>query len=211
MGVSLKQASKILNMTRNEVMDLLTSGELKAERKRKGLIIEESDLGLFLSRTKPQIETGQSSRPRQVSLPQMLAGQLMEHISAMKTELSEKLDLLAENRQLAQELSRVRLDIASRDAEIEKLKTDTFQQKKLMEKENEDRMRVLAEERMLMEKQVSERVSRERDAFEKTLQAERTLWSERLEHEQLLFQSELNQLKTKQGFWTRLMKMLTWS
>jgi hypothetical protein len=211
MGVSLKQASKILNMTRNEVMDLVTSGELKAERKRKGLIIEESDLGLFLSRTKPQIETGPSCKPRQVSLPHMLVGPLMEHISAMKTELSEKLDLLAENRQLAQELSQARLDIANRDAEIEKLKSDAFQQKRLAEKEIEDRMRILAEERMLLEKQVSERVSRERDAFDKTLQAERTLWSERLEHEQRHFQSELNQLKAKQGFWTRLMKMLTWS
>ena len=211
MGISLKQASKILNMTRNEVMDLLTSGELKAARKRKGLSIEEAELGLFLSRIKPQTETGASAKPRQASLPQMLAGPLLERINAIKTELSEKLDLVAENRQLEQELSRARLDIARKDAEIENLKTETLHQKELAEKEIEDRTRILDEGRKLLEKQVYERVSRERDAFEKTLQAERTRWSERLDHEQRLYESELNRFKTKQGFWARFMKMLTWS
>ncbi len=211
MGVSLKQVSKILNMTRNEVMDLVAAGKLKAERKRKSLSVDESDLWIFLSHLKTETEAAVSSRPRQVSLPEMLAGPLIERLGALERTLSEKLDLLAENRRLEQELREAYLNIAGRDAEIEKLKGDMGSHKTLMEKEAEDRLRVLDEERALRDKEISDLVSRERKEFETVLQAERTLWSERLANERSNFESELEQLKTKAGLWSRLIRMLTWS
>ncbi len=211
MGVSLKQASKILNMTRDEVMDLVAAGKLKAERKRKRLTIEESDLWVFLSRIKPEIEAAVPSRPRQISLPEMLAGPLIERISALEKQIAEKLDLLAENGRLAQELRQAHLDIAGRDTEIEKLRGDMVYQKQLLENEVEDRTRLLDEKWALMDREISERISRERNEFETKLQAERTLWSERLANERRAFELKIAQLQTKQGFWTRLMKILTWS
>jgi chromosome segregation ATPase len=211
MGVSLKQVSKILNMTRNEVMDLVAAGRLQAERKGKGLTVDESDLWAFLSHFKPETGAAVSGRPRQVSLPEMLAGPLNERISALEKELAEKLDLLAENRRLEQELREARLDVAGKEAEIERLKGDLAGRKGSLEKEAEDRLRALDEERALTEREVSERISRERDEFEEALQAERTLWSERLASERRNFEAELEQLKTREGFWTRLVRMLTWS
>ncbi len=62
-----------------------------------------------------------------------------------------------------------------------------------------------------MDREVSERVSRERDQFETILQAERTLWSERAAHDRHVFEAEIANLQAKQGFLTRLIKMLTWS
>jgi chromosome segregation ATPase len=211
MGVSIKQVSKILNMTRNEVMDLVAAGKLRAEREAKGLTVDESDLWEFLSHFNPETKAAVASRPRQVSLPEMLAGPLTERISALEKELSEKLDLLAENRKLEQELQQSRLDIASRDAEIDRLKDDLAGREGPLEKQAEDRPRALDEERASMEREFSERISRERDEFEEVLQAERTSWSERLAAERCKLESELEQLKTKEGFWTRLIRMLTWS
>ncbi|MGA2404958.1 MAG: hypothetical protein ABSG91_25185, partial [Syntrophobacteraceae bacterium] len=138
-------------------------------------------------------------------------GPLVERISALERQFAEKLALLAENGRLAQELRQAHLDIAGRDTEIEKLRGDMVYQKKLLEKEVEDCTRLLDEKWALMDREVSERVSRERDEFETILQAERTLWSERLAHERHTFELQIAQLQTKQGFWTRLMKMLTWS
>lgn len=205
MGVSLKQVSKILNMTRNEVIDLVAAGKLKAERKGKGLTVEEPDLWVFLSRLKSETDATVPGRPRQVSLPEMMAGPLVERISALEEALSEKLDLSAENKRLELELHEARLDIADRDAEIEKLKGAMSGQETLVEKE------ALDEEREQMEREVSERISRERDEFETILRAERTLWSERLANERSRFEAELEQLKTKDGLWARFIRMLTWS
>jgi len=205
MGVSLKQVSKILNMTRNEVIDLVAAGKLKAERKGKGLTVEEPDLWVFLSRLKSETDATVPGRPRQVSLPEMMAGPLVERISALEEALSEKLDLSAENKRLELELHEACLDIADRDAEIEKLKGAMSGQETLVEKE------ALDEEREQMEREVSERISRERDEFETILRAERTLWSERLANERSRFEAELEQLKTKDGLWARFIRMLTWS
>jgi excisionase family DNA binding protein len=142
MGVSLKQASKILNITRNEVMDLVAAGKLKAERKGRGMVVDESDLWMFLSGLKPETEAALSSRPRQVSLPEMPAGPLIERVSALERVLSEKLDLLAENRRLEQELHRAHLDIAGRDEEIEKLRGAAAGREAPLDKKAGERRRV---------------------------------------------------------------------
>jgi regulator of replication initiation timing len=211
MGVSLNQVSKILNMSRAEVMDLVTAGKLKAERKGKGLTVDEPDLWAFLSRFKPETEAALSGRPRQVSLPEMMAGPMAERISVLEKTLAEKADLLAENKRLELELHKARIDIADRDAEIEKLKGETTARKAFLEKEAEDRLQELNEERARMEREVSERAARERKELGTVLQAERLLWSERLENERSRFEAELDQLQTKGGFWTRFIRMLTWS
>jgi len=198
-------------MTRNEVMDLVDAGKLKAERKGRSLTVEESDLWMFVSSLKSETEVAVTSRPRQVSLPEMLTGPLIERISGLERELSEKLDLVAENRRLEQELHKAQLDIAGRDSEIEKLRGDMDARKRLLEKETEDRLRVSDEERALIDREVSERISSERDEFETILETERAVWSERLANERRKFEAELEQLRAKEGLWTRLIRMLTWS
>jgi hypothetical protein len=154
MGISVKQASKVLNLTENEIL---------------------------------------------------------ERISALEKELSFRLDLVAENMRITGELRLKDQEIARKDIEIEKLQRDLIYQKRLLEKEIEDRMRVLDEKWALMDREVSERVARERDEFEKRLALERDAWAERLSREQEKYAAGLAELQTKGGFWSRLVKMLTWS
>ena len=44
MGLTLKQASKALGMTEDEVMELVSAGKLKAERTGNRLKIDESEI-----------------------------------------------------------------------------------------------------------------------------------------------------------------------
>ncbi len=211
MAISIEQASKILKMSREEIMDLIDSGKLSAEQKGKDLAIDESELGGLLCR--PNLETVASApgKPRQLSLPEMLIRPVIERIAALEKELSEKMNLLIENRRLTEELRQTFLDAAGKDKEIEKLKADLVYQKRLMEKEIEEHARLLDAKWALMEREVAERIARERSEFERRLQAESALWSERLAREQERFEADIAELRSKQGFWTRLMKMLTWS
>jgi len=211
MGVTLKQVSRILNMTRNEVVDLVAAGKLKAERKGRNLMVDESDIWVFLSRSKPETEAAMSNRPRQVSLPEMMAGPLIERIGHLERTLLEKLDLLAENRRLEQELQIANVELARKNAEIDKLRGGITARTMPAEDEDESLLRKLDQERALMEREVSERISRERDEFESILRAERVLWSERLADERRKYEAEIEELTKKEGLWTRIVRMLTWS
>jgi chromosome segregation ATPase len=211
MGISVKQASKVLNLSENEVMEFVSVGKLKAEQKGKRLTIDESGLEALVSDETPKPETIAPGRPRQISFSEAMAQPIVERISALEKEISSRLDLVSENRQIVRELRQKDQEIADRDIEIEKLKRDLVYQKRLLEKEIEDRMRLLDEKWALMDREVSERVARERDEFEKRLELERNTWSERLSQEQEKFADSLAELQTKGGFWSRLVKMLTWS
>ncbi|MHC1727197.1 MAG: helix-turn-helix domain-containing protein [Syntrophobacteraceae bacterium] len=211
MGITLKQASKALRLAESEVMDLVAAGKLKAEQKGKRLIIDESELEALLPPEHLEQKSSVAARPRQVSLPEMLVRPLTERISALEKEVSEQIGLISENRRLIEELRHKDREIAARDTEIERLKCDLVYQKRLLEKEIEDRMRVLDEKRVSMDRELSSRVGRERDEFVTRLEAERMLWSERLAREQEKCAAEVAELQTKQGFWTRLARMLTWS
>ena len=69
----------------------------------------------------------------------------------------------------------------------------------------------MTEEWARMENEVAERISHERNEFETVLRAERTLWSERLANEKSRYDAELEELKKKEGLWSRIIRMLTWS
>ena len=100
-------------------------------------------------------------------VPNLTENEILERISALEKELSFRLDLAAENMRIAGELRLKDQEIARKDIEIEKLQRDLIYQKRLLEKEIEDRLRVLDEKRALMDREVSDRVARERDEFEK--------------------------------------------
>lgn len=148
---------------------------------------------------------------RQLSMSDSFLRPLTERIEAMEKELLERLDLLCENRKISEELRRKEGEIARKEVEIETLKRDLVYQKRLLEKEIEDRMRSLDEKWALMDREVAERVARERDEFENRLARERSIWSERLVREQEKYAAGLAELQTKEGFWARLVRMLTWS
>jgi len=150
-------------------------------------------------------------KPRQASISDALIRPLLERIAGLENVVSERLALADENRTFAEELRRKDREIALRDTEIEKLKRDLMYQKRLLEKEVGDRSRVLEEKKALMDREISERIARERDGFENRLAMERGIWSERLAREQEKHKETINEMQSKEGFFARLMRMLTWS
>ncbi len=212
MGLTLKQASKTLGMTEDEVMELVSAGRLKADSTGNRLKFDESEIeALAPAEQAPAPDARPAGKPRQMSMPEALVRPVLDRMAALEAQVAEKLDLLAENRRLTEEIRHADRELASKDTEIEKLKRDLVYQKKLLEKEIEDRMRVLDEKWALMDREVSERIAREREEFEARLARERSTWSDRLAAEQEKFEADLARMRSKEGFWTRLLRMLTWS
>ncbi len=210
MGLTLKQASRTLGMSEDQVMELVSAGRLKADRTANRLKFDESEIEA-LAPAKPPPDARPAGRPRQMSIPEAVVRPVLDRIAALETQVAEKLDLLSENRNMADEIRHMERELALKDTEIEKLKRDLVYQKKLLEKEIEDRMRVLDEKRALMDREISERISREREEFEARLARERSTWSDRLAAEQEKFKTDLARMRSKEGFWARLLRMLTWS
>ncbi|MEM5785985.1 MAG: hypothetical protein AAGU11_01625 [Syntrophobacteraceae bacterium] len=213
MDITLKQAAKALNITEDEVMELVSSGKIKAEQKGNRLSIDESSLkssGLPV-RLEAAPAPVKTDRPRQISFSDALVHPVLERVAALEKTLAEKLDLFDENRRLAEELRGRDREIAQKDMEIEKLKRDLVYQKRLLEKEIEDRVRVLEEKKAIMDGEFAERVARERDEFERRIALERNTWSDRLAMEQEKFEAAISEAQARGGFWSRLSRMLTWS
>lgn len=211
MGITVKQASKLLKMTEDEVMELVSAGRLSSERKGKRMSIDEDSVNALLPEPRQEAPPAPSKTPRQMSFPEMMLRPLAERLSVLEKTISEKLDLAEENRRLTKESWQKDQEIAARDVEIEKLKRDLLYQKRLLEKEIEDRMRVLEEKAAFMDRELTERIARERDEFENRLLIERSAWSDRLAREQERYAASLAELQNRAGFWTRLVRMLTWS
>lgn len=152
-----------------------------------------------------------NDRPRQISFSESLVHPILERITALQREVSERLALVDENKRLSEELKLRDREIARKDIEIETLKRDLVYQKKLLEKEIGDRARVLEEKRALMDREITERIARERDEFERRLAEEKDAWADRLTREQEKHAASLAEIQTKEGFWSRFIKMLTWS
>jgi len=131
------------------------------------------------------------NRPRQISFPDALAGPIVERIAALEKQVSRSWPCSTKTGELIEELRCKDRELALRETEIEKAQARLVYQKKLLEKEIEDRARVLDEKWALMDREVSERISRERDGFEKRLAQERSAWSERLANEQEKFAATL--------------------
>jgi len=181
------------------------------EEKEKVVSADESAPAQPLPRGEGAPASAPDERPRTDSAAEALIRPIVERIAALEKEVSDRLSLLGENRRLMEELRLRDREIAQKNTEIETLKRDIVYQKKLLEKEIEDRMRVLDERRALMDREFSGRIARERDEFERRLAAENDAWSDRLAREQEKHEANLAEARTKEGFWSRLVKMLTWS
>jgi len=62
-----------------------------------------------------------------------------------------------------------------------------------------------------MEKEATARINRESESLEQRLIQEREIWSEKIAQEQERFAQTLAAMHSREGFWSRLMKMITWS
>jgi hypothetical protein len=63
----------------------------------------------------------------------------------------------------------------------------------------------------LMEQEASKRAAHQRELLEQRLAEERRICSEKLAQEQERFAQRLLAMRQEEGFWSRLMRMITWS
>jgi excisionase family DNA binding protein len=214
MHLTLKEAARFLNVSENKVRSYIVSGNLTVERKGRQILIPQAQLKALRDVEKgPEDEESlPSPDKRSLAPPLKEALEAIGHrLTAVEGQISEKWQLLAEHQRL-QELVREHMRLlAEKDREIEKLKRDLVYQKRLCERDLEDHRRAFEEKRVVMEKEASQRVGHERELLQQRLLQEQQIWSERLAQEQERCAQRLGAMRDQEGFWARLMKMITWS
>jgi len=144
-------------------------------------------------------------------IPEETLNLILERLEAVERHVADGRGLLEDSRRYFQELRQKELELLQKDLEIERLKRDLYYQKKLCEKEMEARSNALEEKCRFLEKDLEARINRERELFERRLAAEQGLWAERLAGEQEEWARRVVDAKRSEGFWARLIRMLTWS
>jgi excisionase family DNA binding protein len=215
MHLSIKEAARFLNVSDHKVRGYIAAGRLSVERKGRQILIPQAQLRNLLDAEKGFEDPTPSASPEDhTSTPSI--NEALEAISnrlaGVEAQIAEKWQqLVAENDRLQELLREHARHIADKDLEIEKLRRDLVYQKRLCEKELEDRRQALEEKRALMAREASEKIARERELLEQRLIQEQQMWSERFAQEQERYAQKLAAMRDQEGFWARLMKMITWS
>ena len=158
------------------------------------------------------LETGRKSgAPKQTSFSDAVVRPVLERLTALEEDLSEKFGFLEENRRLFSEIRRIEQELSKRDHELERLQQDLVYQKRLFEKEIQDYARLLDEKWAVREQETEDRLERQSEEFEQRLEIERNIWSEKLDREQERSAAALAEAQRRQGLWSRFVRMLTWS
>ena len=213
MHLSIKEAARILKVSENKVRGYILSGKLLVERKGRQILIPESQLKAFAAADKPVEEVvsqenldGTSVLSHEDSLEVILS-----RLASLEAQVTEMWQEDAENKRLRELLREQDRRLAEKDLELEKLRRDLVYQKRLSEKEVEDQRLAFEEKWALIEEEAAKRAAQERDLLEQRLIQERDRCSERLAQQQERFAQELAAMRNQEGFWSRLMKMITWS
>jgi excisionase family DNA binding protein len=213
MYLSIKEAARLLNLSENKIRGYISSGRLSVERKGKQILVSQSQLKALVDAGKDVENEGSQAdvdRPPAHSREEAL-DLVLSRLAAMEEQIIDKWQLFTENQRLHQQIREHHQELAARKLEIEKLRRDLVYQKRLCEKEIEDHRLAQQEKWALMEKVASEQMAQERERLEQRLVEERSIWSEKLTQEQERFAQRLAAMRDQEGFWSRLLKMITWS
>lgn len=225
MDLSVKEVARILNVSETTVRNHIASGRLPARRKGRQVRVSRSDLSVFTTSPRCESITPEGNAGVPVSTLGLRNEDLQtmaDRISGLEEQIRRFNELLTENRMLSKELKNREQEIARKDLEIERLRRDLVYQSRIQEKELTDHQKIIQEKWSVMEKEAAARIAREREYFESRLVQEQGLWSERLVQEQNQWAERLAQEREnharklheatrQEGFWSRLLKMMTWS
>ena len=214
MHLSIKEAARILNVSENKVRAYILSGKLLVERKGRQILIPESQLKALVAADNPIEDVVSQESSDRATTPLFHEDSLdviLGRLASLEAQVNEKWQKDVENKRLHELLREQDRQLAEKDLEIEKLRRDLVYQKRLSEKEVEDQRLALEEKWALMEKEAAKRAAQERELLEQRLIQERNMCSERLAQQQERFAQELAAMRNQEGFWSRLMKMITWS
>jgi excisionase family DNA binding protein len=213
MLLSVKEAARLLDVSENKIRGYISSGRLSVERKGKQVLVSQTQIQALIHAEKDLVK---NTSPEELNHSSASSSEgaldlVLSRLAALEGQIIEKWQLLTENQRLQQQIREQDRELAARKLEIEKLRRDLLYQKRLCEKEIEDHRLAQQEKWALMERDASEQMARERERLEQRLMEERTVWSEKLAQEQARFAQRLAAMREQEGFWSRLMKMITWS
>jgi excisionase family DNA binding protein len=216
MSLSIKEAARLLGVSENRVRSDIASGKLSVERKGRQILIPEAELEALAEAEKGSAggEHEAGLEPQRVlsASPMMAAIELINsRLGALENQLIEKWQMVVEHQRLQQLLRDLDRQLAEKDRELEKLRRDLVYQKRLGDKELEDQRRTFEERLVLMERGTALRPAQEQERIEQALAREWQVWSEKLALEQERFAHTLASMRSQEGFWARLARMITWS
>ena len=215
MDLSILTVARALDVSENTVRDYIASGKLRAERKGQHLFISESALRAFMDAEEKAAEEEASAAAVEQSEPVAPSREMLQPIMyrllALQKQFEEKMDLLEENQRLSEELKQKERDLLLKGYEIEKLEHDLIYQKRLQDKELENHQIILEEKWAVLQKEASERIAQERKHIDEMLAMQERRWMEKLAEEKELLTRQMTEAVRREGLWSRLIKMMTWS
>lgn len=215
MDLSILTVARALDVSENTVRDYIASGKLRAERKGQHLFISESALRAFMDAEEKAAEEETSAAAVEQSEPVAPSREMLQPIMyrllALQKQFEEKMDLLKENQRLSEELKQRERELLLKGYEIEKLEHDLIYQKRLQDKELENHQIILEEKWAVLQKEASERIAQERKHIDEMLAMQERRWVEKLAEEKELLARQMAEAGRREGLWSRLIKMMTWS
>ncbi|HOV85142.1 MAG TPA: helix-turn-helix domain-containing protein [Syntrophobacteraceae bacterium] len=207
MDLTVRQAANRLKVSESKVRDYIASGTLPTRKKGRGTVIPEDAVEGLLKQSPP----GDAMPPGpDETLRDMLAS-LLQKVAELERQVDEKWSLWRENRRLLEELNQSRRQLAEKTSEVERLQRDLLYQKRLLEKELQDCRTAMEEKGAWIEKQCRERIAGERELLLDRLALQEKHLEEKLEWEKEKYGRKLLEIQQREGFWSKLARMMTWS
>jgi excisionase family DNA binding protein len=209
MDLSIKEVAQILDVSERAVRNFVSAGKLPVKRKGRQLLVPEEALQIYL-----QARSSDGGKASSIHLSHAAASpshSALEPILLRLAGVEGKLEqVLAENQLLLREIQQKQQELAQKDLELEKLQRDLVYQKLLFEKELSDQQRFFDEKWQMMQAEFAQRMELERKHLDEKWMLERNSWSEKLSAQEKRHTQILVEAKNPEGFWSRLVKMMTW-
>ncbi len=174
--------------------------------------MERGKLTTISCNVKPEgTRTAMAKDPRTDHPATLSAQSLAEQLAVLQRTLDEKWDLLNRNQQLHLEIIRLREEISRQKAEIQSLLGDLSRLRSSRDREMEEFQRQWQERYNQEREETARRLAAEKAHFEEKLAWTEKHWSEILQQTQEDHARELARAGEREGFWVRLVRMLTWS
>jgi len=136
---------------------------------------------------------------------------LLERLIGLEQQLLQRLDLSQENQQLRSALRTAEQELTAKILEVERLKNDLVVQKHVWEKEVERVQRSSAERESTLRQDATEKLTLAQQFFDRQLQVEKERYLERSLRERDKLDRRLDAYHQDESWWSRFLRLLTWS
>jgi hypothetical protein len=136
---------------------------------------------------------------------------LLDRLGALEEQLAKRLDLGQKNQELHQALLAAEQEAMARCAEVERLKNELLVQKRAWERELESQQRLQQEKEALLRQETADKLALAQKFHDRQLLLEQERYLERSGRERERTARQLDDMHRDEGFWARVMRLLTWS